>query len=306
MNTRDDYHKIGYMIFYKACEELFAELSEIKYALVKGDALSIQIYGKTGMRNYSDIDILIMREDIAKVEAALHKCGFVPLDKSRESRLMLLANSHQVAPWVKYSSSGRIVCEVDLNFKALWGEGHISDSALVSEMLEKVETKRIYGVEVKTLTNEMAFIHMCLHHYRDMNSIYLLAKNGISPKLFEDVSCFISNSLDETGMNRIVAFCEKYKIKEYLFFVIYYTNKVFEDVKGTNFLSMLDNERGRSTLSRYGLSDKEYHTWPMPLENFIGKGALLPIMKDQLTPKDYAKIDLNEYFFMGKGKIYNA
>ena len=44
----------------------------------------------------------------------------------------------------------------------------------------------------------------------------------------------------------------------------------------------------------------------MPLENFIGKGALLPIMKDQLTPKDYAKIDLNEYFFMGKGKIYNA
>ena len=61
------------MLRFKACQDLFYELNSISYALIKGEALSLQAYGVLGRRFSDDIDILIHRDDIKIAENILQK-----------------------------------------------------------------------------------------------------------------------------------------------------------------------------------------------------------------------------------------
>lgn len=72
-------------IRYYECHQLFKRMEDIPYAIVKGEALSLAAYSKTGERNSSDIDILISKKYISLLESLLVECGFeMSLPISRE------------------------------------------------------------------------------------------------------------------------------------------------------------------------------------------------------------------------------
>lgn len=49
----------------------------INYSIIKGEALSIQAYGSTGNRNFTDIDILVARKNLNIIEQRLMNNGFL-------------------------------------------------------------------------------------------------------------------------------------------------------------------------------------------------------------------------------------
>lgn len=63
------FQQIAKRDMYEELQFVVEDLSN--YAIVKGDALSIQAYGKVGARTYGDIDILISKKHINNIEKML-------------------------------------------------------------------------------------------------------------------------------------------------------------------------------------------------------------------------------------------
>ena len=181
-------------------QEFFNQLTpvldtlSINYSIIKGEALSIQAYGSTGNRNFTDIDILVARKNLNIIEQRLMNNGFFNVSQSRSDKITMMTGSHQIAPWIKEIYPwGQVV--VDLNFDIFWGEyegNRIDIDEFVSDAIER----NIYGTKVKTLAILKAMVQLILHHYKDMNSIFLLAtRKSIKYEMFKDVYYLLKNNL---------------------------------------------------------------------------------------------------------------
>ena len=51
--------------------------NSIQYALIKGDLLSNLAYGKLNCRSYNDIDIIVHRKNLKKLEKVFDSRGFL-------------------------------------------------------------------------------------------------------------------------------------------------------------------------------------------------------------------------------------
>ena len=83
---------------YKLSKELFNTLVNTTYAHIKGEALSVQAYGSVGNRKTSDIDLLISRNELVKVEQILIESGFKQPYLSRTDKITIISSSHQTLP----------------------------------------------------------------------------------------------------------------------------------------------------------------------------------------------------------------
>lgn len=276
---------------------------DILYAVIKGDVLSVQSYGKLNARRYSDIDILTTRDDLAVVEQRLRENGFSNNSK-RTDRIALLANSHQISPWGKNVSPwGRL--EVDLNFDIFWGE-YEGKRIDIKEFLSDTVEMDIYGVKVRTLSPIKAMIQLVLHHYKDMNSIFLLAtRNSITYDMFKDVYYLLMNNLDAISLDRLYVMGEEYGVIPYLFYVLYYTGQLFDDKILKQYIESFRTSEGESLLNYYGLCAKERKEWRCNFKTRLETQSIYNLIKDDLTEKDHCKISINKRIF-AEGNIYEG
>lgn len=145
------------MIRFKCCDKLFRDLKMFHYALIKGEALSLQAYGVVGKRNSNDIDILTHRSNLKYIEHILMQNDFNAKNKKRLDRIIMLSCSHQISPYVKKVTYGDV--EVDLNFDIFWGEYNGKRIDIEQFLLDCSEVN-IYGVKVKTLHPIKAMIQI--------------------------------------------------------------------------------------------------------------------------------------------------
>lgn len=185
---------------YTFCEEVFRELEKIPYAVVKGAVLSDRIYGKTYYRSSGDIDILVSPKHIDFVTQTLKKNGFIQgrikeeiIERyKREELLYHKLYTHQLAPFIK--SSRLSLCpfiNIDVNFSVLWGESPWEID--MDEYLRHIESGFLFNVKIYRLAPVYDFIALCLHHYKDMNSIYLLSEKGFCLNEFFDIYYYLIN-----------------------------------------------------------------------------------------------------------------
>ena len=185
---------------YQTCAPVFEAIKQIPYAVIKGAVLSQDAYGSPFFRASGDIDILTSREYVDVIKSILQKRGFIQgkvtddglIPYSRKELLFQTALSHQTAPFVKETLNP--LCpyvNVDVNLDIMWGEStQTTDMDYV--LTHSAETK-IVQVAVKRLTPEMAFLSLCLHHYKDMKSIYLLYEGSLQLSLFCDIYYAVRN-----------------------------------------------------------------------------------------------------------------
>lgn len=283
--------------FMNEMDDFFQQLKECRYALIKGDALSVQAYGSVGRRNHSDIDILVSLKNISYIEQILAIAGFHSSQKSRKDRLIEVSSSHQVAPWVKYLLPwGELV--IDLNFDIFWGE-YEGMRAELDEFLDDTVEMDIYGIQVKTLPPVKAMVQLMLHHYKDMNSIYLLAtRKSIKYSMFQDIFHLLKNNSDYITVNNLYETCHKYGIIPYAFYVLYYTGELFNDRCLDEFIEAFRTSEGEELLELYGLCARERRRWKCDFDTRLKSNDLFSLIKDDLTEKDMEKIALNRQIFM--------
>lgn len=283
---------------YTENKEFFLELNTIRYVIIKGEPLSVLAYNNLGKRKCADIDILVSKATLPDLEKLLNHFGFITKRHSRNDRILMLTFSHQLSPWQKpLSSIGRII--IDVNFDMFWGEyrgKRIDIDAFIDDSI----CLDIYGCQIKSLSPIKAMIQLILHHYREMNSIYHIVKhNVISYEKFNDVySLWKNNSTNgKITLDALYHLCTKYEIIPYVFYILYYTSRVFHDVDLKTWSDVFWTKEGEVLLDQYGLEEKERKKWPIDFETRLNAQDLYPIIKNNLTQNDYEKIKRSEYLF---------
>lgn len=282
--------------------EYYAEVSNLtncleKYAIIKGEPLSLQAYDKLGQRNCGDVDILIPHMDLAKTKELLLKNGFNRRLLTPESRVIFKTFSHQAPPFEKSMQFYRIT--IDLNFDIFWGE-YEGERVDIAEFLSDTIEMEIYGVKVKTLLPIKAMIQLILHHYKDMNSVFLLAtRKSIKYNMFKDVYYLLKNNLNTITLDKLYAISSEYKIIPYVFYVLYYTGQIFDDDILKQYIKAFRTPEGESLLNCYGLCDKERKEWKYDFKTRLESKNIYDLIKDDLTKKDKEKITINKRVFLG-------
>lgn len=273
---------------------------DFPYALIKGDALSVQMYGCPGKREYGDIDLLIDRKNLKKIKVALQECGYkCDSNNDRSAEIILLSYSHQSFPWYKDNYYwGRL--EIDLNHDIFWGE-YEGERIDINEFLSNTVSMNIYGVTVNTLTPSKAFIQLALHHYKDMNSIFILAtRKTICYHKFYEIWRLLKNNINCISVEDLYIECQKYNAVPYIYFVLYYTNLLFDDDSLISFVDAFKTDEGESLINCYGLSSKERREWKIDFFSRLSSNGC-QISENLLSSEDKQKIDVN-INFLGFGK----
>lgn len=221
------------VVAFNSLKTFFQDVSKYQYSIIKGDVLSIQAYGSTGIRPSTDIDILISRKNLSCVENFLLSNGLNNLEEKREKRLAMLLTSHQSTPWKKQLGKWADTI-VGINLDIFWGE-YEGKRIDIDEFLSDTIEMEVYGVKVKTLPPLKALVQLILHHYKDMNSIYLLAtRKSIKYDMFKDLYYLWKNNQDDISLDKLYTISLEYEIIPYVFYILYYTNQIFKYKKYYN------------------------------------------------------------------------
>lgn len=286
------------VVAFNSLKTFFQDVTKYKYSIIKGDVLSVQAYGNTGMRFSTDIDMLISRKDLLCVENFLFSNGLNNLEEKREKRLAMLLASHQSTPWKKQIGRWADII-VDINIDIFWGE-YEGKRIDIDEFLSDTVEMDIYGVKVKTLPPIKAMVQLVLHHYKDMNSIYLLAtRKSIKYDMFKDVYYLLKNNIETIPLHKLYAMSTEFGIIPYIFYVLYYTGQVFDDEILNEYIEAFRTPEGEALLNCYGLCDKERKEWKYDFQTRLETNNLYDLIKDDLTEKDIEKIRINKRIFMG-------
>lgn len=281
-------------------EQIYKVLStlNINYAIVKGDVLSWYAYNELGRRRYRDIDILISESNRQELVSALEAQGFSKLINDRFSHAFLLTSSHQMIPFVN-SLSSKFSMKVDINFDIFWGE-YDGQRIEIQDFLKDVVELEIYGHKYKTLTPLKTMVQLILHHYKDMNSLYLLAtRKSINYNMFQDLFYLLKNNSSKITLDELYSISCKYNILPYVYYVFYYAGQIFHDKLLNLYIDSFRNAKGEKLLNTYGLCENERKEWKCDFKTRLETENLYNLIKDDLTEKDQEKITINKRVFLG-------
>ena len=282
---------------YRACEFFFKN-AEFPYAVVKGAVLSEAVCNDPFRRVSGDVDILINRRDADEAKRLLKESGFIQgrvtdggiVPFSRKEILFYASASHQTAPYIKKTQN--LLCpyvNVDVNMDILWGESE--ERADMGAVLSERKKCTLLGVDFYKLTPEMEFVALCLHHYKDMNSIYLLSLGGLSLGCLCDIYFYIRNVMPSA--QRISELTARLNVGRYVYVCLKHTMEIFSDPILSPYIESLEHERNDILLNSFGLNDAERKQWDIPLAERIFHLDLPGYMRKFLTDVDLEKIQTN-------------
>ncbi|MBQ8188157.1 MAG: nucleotidyltransferase family protein [Lachnospiraceae bacterium] len=303
LNTHNLLNRLNVQERFRACQPLFQAFADVSlpYAVIKGAVLSATAYGNPYRRASGDIDLLLHRRHIDTAKQLLTANGFrqghVTKDGiqpfTRAELLFHSTASHQTAPFVK--ATGNRLCpyvEVDVNLDILWGES--DRKADMDFVLSQTMQTTVCDTSVRKLLPEMEFISLCLHHYKDMNSIYLLSHGSLNLRLFCDIYYYFKNG--ELNWDRITALCDSMGVAEYVYYCLYYTDCIFHDETLKTYCQSLCSPKGQRQLHTFGLAEDEIQEWDISFFDRLFADDFHERFRTKLPEKQLEKIRVNEQY----------
>jgi len=284
---------------FLAGREVFETLNreKIPYAVHKGAVLSQMLYGNPWARKSGDVDLLFSRENAARIKDIFKSAGFTQgrvVDDhiepySRAEQIFQASQTHQLAPFVK--ATGHKLCpfvEYDCNMDIFWGEAGIMTD--MSDFLQNTAETPLFGLTLRTPQPEAAFIALCMHHYKDCNSVYLLWTRGMrSEKILEIARYMQTVPMDP---ERLQSLCSRYRAGEYVYFMLHLAGELMPGERLHALEDALAAPEAEALNDSFGLTAAERKPWSIPLCERLDrdlKGVLAPLLDDA----DRRKISLN-------------
>lgn len=132
----------------------------IKFVFVKGALISDLLYGTVKKRSFSDVDVFVRKDDVARVARILEHEGFFPSPmwcKCTHTQEFFVSPSFLKLSYEKEFVSQNNSFAVDLH----WGSG--TWFATCEQMLRQSEEQQIAGHNVRTLKPDLHFVYLCAH-----------------------------------------------------------------------------------------------------------------------------------------------
>lgn len=293
------YNKRRMEYYLQECQPIL-QIMKIPYAIVKGMVLSATAYGEPFIRHSGDIDILVAPQDVTTFSQILNEHGFVQgtisrgciVPASREKKVYQTIYSHQLFPFVKKTENASCpyIC-IDANINVIWGES--KNKIDMQELLSRRIKMKIGEIELYKLDPISEFIVLCLHHYKDMNSIYLLSQGSLKLKLFLDIYRYIQHQQEHLPIDLLRERASKWGVLQYVYYCVTLTAYLFTNPILDLYSKALVEEGGKRLLNQFGLSDDERKTWVMPLEERLFSPDFSKSFNSLLSSEDINKIGIN-------------
>ncbi len=278
---------------FKKMKNVFFKMMDVPYAVIKGDVLSILAYGKEGERVYNDIDILIEKENVDLLINILKEEGFFCKPVTMKKRV-LLSFSHQTETFYCDFMGIRVI--VDVNTSIYWGE-YEGNRISMSDFLSETENMTCYGVTFKTLSPIKLFVQLCLHSYKDYNSIYLLwERNILNKQCLQDIYNIVCVK-KQIDINELKLVAKECYSEKYVCVMLIYTYSYYMDEKLLPYIKSVMCDDVIELIKKYGLSHNEKKYWKCSIVKRLLADNIREIIVDQLNDRDYMKIKINKDIF---------
>lgn len=195
------------MVIYKGIDEILNVMNkaEIPIVLLKGAYLANYIYADIGLRQMSDVDVLVREEDKEFVLEKLKEIDFKKPDGRYASDFHenhLADKVCHLAPMVKQK-----MCPVELHFDVFSSFKYtLADMAKV---WQTVGTTSLHGLQIRYLSLEYQLLHLCLHLY---NHVVPSRKASIAFYWFCDIHELIINSKKEINWNKYCKITDQFNV----------------------------------------------------------------------------------------------
>lgn len=233
--------------------EKFAELDKVLQAVnevgiellpVKGAYLIDNVYYNRRARVTNDIDALILRKDVSKIDKIMKVLGYVVGQVDKEKNEIVVPNQmkkvlyktkmYNLLPYVKPSK------EVTNSF-IMFDFSFALDFSLDLKPVEEMIQNSVMVNEKKQLLPEHFFVHMCCHHYREASHIeWIRIGKDLTIMKFCDVRSFVLTKMDKESMNRAVEFAKKNGLEKAIYFTLYFLKVMYNDGYEDEVLSQLN------------------------------------------------------------------
>lgn len=283
--------------FTEILTSLLSDLKEFPYAIIKGPVLAVLAYGDEKARDYHDIDFLVPKELRKDFIAILEKNGFLAdvrnpdgsFRKLTRKEQIILMNSHQDIDYIKIQ--GDIFVDIDINYDMFWGEYIGKRIDIRNDILSETFTMNVFGQEVKVVSRAKNFIQLCLHHYREMNAIYLYKlTNPFVQAKFRDVYYLFQN-MSEEDLEELYILIDRFEMANYIFYVVYHTYQFYKEDVLKHFLKRYETPKAQQLLNSYGLTVGERKEWPFSFEQRSKMENVYEALKPYLSDGDIRKVE---------------
>lgn len=164
---RDDFHNNARRNLFLTGELLkllkLFEAHEISAIPFKGPVLAFSVYGNLALRQFSDLDVLVHKQDIPKAQELLVSLGYRPLVQPTGAQKLALKRDGHLA-FVFVGDNGRSF--VELHWEII--RRYFSFPLDPERLWERLEPICLGGKEVLTLSPEDLLLILCVHGARHL------------------------------------------------------------------------------------------------------------------------------------------
>jgi hypothetical protein len=200
-----------YNAFRKVAEALTA--NGISVIVLKGVYLCEWLYQDIGLRQFSDIDLLVKKEDGEKCLAILDGMGFKPFDSSVTEFIGGQTEIVHHTPMVLNDVSVEIHIRLHRKSK--------NYAIKVNDFIQHAVPVTINKVQVKALNLNDLLIHLCVHLDKHFSS------GNVQFTSFNDITNILTIHADEIDWVVFADACRIHACEELVFYYLILINKYF-------------------------------------------------------------------------------
>lgn len=242
-----------------------AKEKQIPIIPIKGIVLTAILYKNLGLRRASDIDFLIKKEDLLKIEPEFVKLKYVSKNESLERHF------HR-------SFEKRNLTSTSIILNAHWDVLHPQKriKKLINDFWNHAVTQNISGENMLTLSFEDLLFESIIELYKDLSSY-----QRFLPKRHLDISQILNHHSEKINWSSFFERTTLYGIKTLVFYALSTNKKAFKDKKlGEEIVRKLNTPIYkkvfiRKVLPKLGLSRDNSRFHIKIFYNFIAEVILL-------------------------------
>lgn len=216
-----------FTLISKALEE-----KNIRYAVLKGLVFVTDFY-ELGARRSNDIDIMVLEEDLKKLDPVLRSLGYIQsnlpngelVEASKREKLIQIMNYHDLVPYMKKTRDNELI-ELDINFKFDSNENLIDNE--IYEYGTQIYRKNGYSVRGLPFYTHLLFL--CIHFFREgTNSIWTSGKRDVVLYKIADIINYIRAHKNELRVDEFCKLIEKLKLGKKCYYTFHIINQFYQD-----------------------------------------------------------------------------
>ncbi|MFC1809519.1 nucleotidyltransferase family protein [Candidatus Omnitrophota bacterium] len=202
-------------LFLKELKEILSSfhLHEIDAIPLKGADLAFFVYSDSALRAMTDLDILIHKDDLPRIEEALVSLGYLMhphyrqvLDLPVSPYLNTIVAKKLTFPHISLHFHWHI-----LNHSFYPGYGYISDFA-IQKIWQDAQDDMLDEVKVIRMAPHHMLLHLSLHHLRHYYA---------QPALITDIAAVLTRYENEIDWKAVFRDAERYNLCKPLYYALY-------------------------------------------------------------------------------------